>query len=201
MEVALAVVLLVAAGLMIRSLTKIWGVDPGFDPHNVVFFSFGSAQSLGATPDAIRQSYRQIHDAIAAVPGVDLLAVGPSDLSRSLGIAGEPDHPRLVAAIERVRAAAQQNGSLQFEARITPSGGIDEPVRSFPFYLLSKSYADILKEAAVTSPGANMDAFIDSLEVSKEMKAWMKSNHWVNLAGEDFVKKLKTPRAVSPNHI
>jgi hypothetical protein len=89
-------------------------------------------------------------------------------------------------------AAAQQNGSLQFEARITPSGGIDEPVRSFPFYLLSKSYADILKEAAVTSPGANMDAFIDSLEVSKEMKAWMKSHHWVNLAGEDFVKKLKT---------
>lgn len=89
-------------------------------------------------------------------------------------------------------AAAQQNGSLQFEARITPSGGIDEPVRSFPFYLLSKSYADILKEAAVTSPGANMDAFIDSLEVSKEMKAWMKFNHWVNLAGEDFVKKLKT---------
>ena len=89
-------------------------------------------------------------------------------------------------------ATAQQNGSLQFEARITPSGGIDEPVRSFPFYLLSKSYADILKEAAVTSPSANMDAFIDSLEVSKEMKAWMKSNHWVNLAGEDFVKKLKT---------
>jgi hypothetical protein len=87
--------------------------------------------------------------------------------------------------------AAAQNGSLQFEARITPSGGIDEPVRSFPFYLLSKSYADIQKEAMVMSPGANMDAFIDTLEVSKEMKVWMKSNHWVNLSGEDFVKKLK----------
>jgi hypothetical protein len=87
--------------------------------------------------------------------------------------------------------AAAQNGSLQFEARITPSGGIDEPVRSFPFYLLSKSYADIQKEAAVMSPGANMDAFIDTLEVSKEMKAWMKSNQRVNLSGADFVKKLK----------
>ena len=87
--------------------------------------------------------------------------------------------------------AAAQNGSLQFVARITPSGGIDEPVRSFPFYLLSKSYADIQKEAAVTAPGANMNAFIDSLEVSKELKAWMKTNQWVNLSGEDFVKKLK----------
>jgi predicted permease len=74
-EVALAVVLLVAAGLMIRSSIKIWGVDPGFDPNNVVFFSFGTAQSLGATPDAIRQSYRQIHGAIAAVPGVESVSL------------------------------------------------------------------------------------------------------------------------------
>jgi predicted permease len=75
MEVALAAVLLVAAGLMIRSSIKIWGVDPGFDPNNVVFFSFGTAQSLCATPDAIRQSYRQIHDAIAAVPGVESVSL------------------------------------------------------------------------------------------------------------------------------
>jgi predicted permease len=75
LEMAVAVVLLVAAGLMIRSSIKIWGVDPGFDPNNVVFFSFNTAQSLGATPDAIRQSYRQIHDAIAAVPGVESVSL------------------------------------------------------------------------------------------------------------------------------
>ncbi|MGA7854553.1 MAG: hypothetical protein WCA15_14595 [Candidatus Acidiferrales bacterium] len=96
----------------------------------------------------------------------------------------------LGAILFATRAAAQA-GSLQFVARITPSGGIDEPVRSFPFYLLSKSYADIQKEAAAVSPGANMNAFIDTLDVSKELKAWMKANQWVNLSGEDFVKKLK----------
>ena len=46
-------------------------------------------------------------DEIAAVEGVDLLAVGPSDLSRSLGVSGQPDHPRLVAAIDRVREAVK----------------------------------------------------------------------------------------------
>jgi hypothetical protein len=97
-----------------------------------------------------------------------------------------------LGAILVVPRGAAQTGSLQFVARVTPSGGIDEPVRSFPFYLLSKSYEDIQKEAAVTAPGANMNAFIDSLEVSKEMKAWMKTNQWVNLSGENFVKKLKT---------
>lgn len=97
----------------------------------------------------------------------------------------------LFAVIVSAPRAAAQSGSLQFVARITPAGGIDEPVRSFPFYLLSKSYADIEKEAAVVSPGANMNEFIDTLEASKEMKAWMKANHWVNLSGEAFVKKLK----------
>ena len=74
-EMALAVVLLVAAGLMIRSIGKIWGVDPGFDPNHVAFFSFSTAQPMGATPDTIRQSYRQIHEAIAAVPGVESVSL------------------------------------------------------------------------------------------------------------------------------
>src|SRR5271163_3725765 len=52
-------------------------------------------------------------DEIAAVEGVDLLAVGPSDLSRSLGVSGTPDHPRLVAAIDRVRAAAQKSAGAK----------------------------------------------------------------------------------------
>lgn len=86
---------------------------------------------------------------------------------------------------------AAQNGTVQFTARITPSGGVDEPVRSFPFYLLRKSYADIQKEAAATLAGADMNTFIDTLDVSPEMKAWMKKNHCVNLSGEDFTKKLK----------
>jgi hypothetical protein len=87
--------------------------------------------------------------------------------------------------------AAAQNGSVQFTARITPSGGIDEPVRSFPFYLLRKSYEDIQHEAAATMPGSDMNAFIDTLDVSKQMKAWMKKNHRINLSGEDFTKSLK----------
>jgi 4-hydroxy-2-oxoheptanedioate aldolase len=48
---------------------------------------------------------------IAAVEGVDLLAVGPSDLSRSLGVSGHPDHPKLIEAIDRVRAAVRNTNS------------------------------------------------------------------------------------------
>jgi len=52
-------------------------------------------------------------DEIAAVEGVDLLAVGPSDLSRSLGVSGQPDHPRLVAAIDRVRESVKKSAGAR----------------------------------------------------------------------------------------
>jgi 2-dehydro-3-deoxyglucarate aldolase/4-hydroxy-2-oxoheptanedioate aldolase len=50
-------------------------------------------------------------DDIAAIADVDLLFIGPADLSQSLGVAGEWDHPRLWGAIERVAQAAARHGT------------------------------------------------------------------------------------------
>jgi 4-hydroxy-2-oxoheptanedioate aldolase len=49
-------------------------------------------------------------DAIAAVEGVDVLFIGPSDLSHSLGILGEFEHPNFVAAVQRTAQAALSHG-------------------------------------------------------------------------------------------
>ncbi|MGH9758607.1 MAG: hypothetical protein ACRD4M_12785 [Candidatus Acidiferrales bacterium] len=87
--------------------------------------------------------------------------------------------------------AAAQTGALDFTARATPSSGIDEPVRGFPFSLLRKSFRDISKEAEAGVPQPDRNAFIDKLEVSKELKAWMKKNKTVTLNGEDFIHLVK----------
>jgi 2-dehydro-3-deoxyglucarate aldolase/4-hydroxy-2-oxoheptanedioate aldolase len=47
---------------------------------------------------------------IAAVANVDVLFVGPADLSQSMGLPGEWDHPRLWQAITRVAQAARARG-------------------------------------------------------------------------------------------
>jgi 2-keto-3-deoxy-L-rhamnonate aldolase RhmA len=47
---------------------------------------------------------------IAALRGVDVLFIGPADLSQSMAIPGEWDHPRVWQAIERVAAAARTHG-------------------------------------------------------------------------------------------
>ena len=47
---------------------------------------------------------------IAAVPGIDIIGVGAHDLSSVLGVVGQPNHPSLVAAIERVISAVTATG-------------------------------------------------------------------------------------------
>lgn len=49
-------------------------------------------------------------DAIAALPGVDALLIGTSDLTAEMGIPGQLDHPDVVAAYETVIAACRRHG-------------------------------------------------------------------------------------------
>lgn len=49
-------------------------------------------------------------DEIAAVDGVDLLFVGPGDLACTLGVPGQPMHPKCIDALERVAAAVKARG-------------------------------------------------------------------------------------------
>ena len=49
-------------------------------------------------------------DAIASTEGVDIVAVGPSVMSRALGVGGTSDHPKLVAVIDRVGQAVKKGG-------------------------------------------------------------------------------------------
>src|SRR5687768_1788501 len=56
-------------------------------------------------PAAIEQA-----EAIAAVPGVDLIMLGPADYSVLTGIPGQFDHPSIDAAVEKIARAAKNAG-------------------------------------------------------------------------------------------
>jgi predicted permease len=74
-EMALAVVLLVGAGLMIRSLNALWNVDPGFRPDNVLTFGLSLPPSMRtAAPEAIRANLRELNEAIGTMPGVQAVS-------------------------------------------------------------------------------------------------------------------------------
>ena len=75
-ETALALVLLIGAGLMLRSLVQLWNVDPGFNPRNVLTFGVSlSPAMLQTNPAAIRTAFRNLDDAIASTPGVQSTSI------------------------------------------------------------------------------------------------------------------------------
>jgi predicted permease len=70
-QLALAVVLMAAAGLMIRSLTELRNVKPGFDHENVLAFDVGLPISEYDTREEALTFHRQLQEQIAALPGVE----------------------------------------------------------------------------------------------------------------------------------
>jgi predicted permease len=73
-QIALSVLLLVVAGLFVRSLIHLTSIDTGFDKHNVLLFSLDSstANLPQGTPDEIRsvRLQEQIESRVQAIPGV-----------------------------------------------------------------------------------------------------------------------------------
>jgi len=88
-EMATALVLLVGAGLMIRSLGALWSVNPGFDPRHALSFQVAMQPDLGSDPAHIRAELRKIHDAVRNQPGV----VATSVVAGALPMQGDSELP------------------------------------------------------------------------------------------------------------
>jgi len=58
-EMAMALVLLIGAGLMIRSLQALWAVNPGFEPKGLLTFSMSLTPSQDLTAGQLRAKYRE----------------------------------------------------------------------------------------------------------------------------------------------
>jgi predicted permease len=69
-EVAISLMLLVGAGLLVRSFVRLQQVSPGFDPEGVISMRIGSRAYPPATREERLAFYRAANDALAAVPGV-----------------------------------------------------------------------------------------------------------------------------------
>ena len=100
-EVALGLVLLIGAGLMMRSFASLTNVHPGFDPNNVLTARITLSGPAYRDPEARKRYVRQTIDRLKALPGVESAAlVAPMPFS-----------------------GAEIGGDFRFEGHATPEPG------------------------------------------------------------------------------
>ena len=110
-EIALALVLMIGAGLMIESFRRVSEVPPGFDPQGLVTMRVALSPVTYAPTDKQNAFYRALLDRVRAIPGldsagaVDGLPFSTGGFDNSFSINGRPDPPAsqpLKADIRRV---------------------------------------------------------------------------------------------------
>ena len=94
-QIALSIVVLVGAGLLVRTLENLRSINPGFDPQNVLLFGIDPTL-LGYSPTQIQNLYRDLQTQLAAVPGVTSVSYSSDSLlsngwwSTGLHLEGQP---------------------------------------------------------------------------------------------------------------
>jgi predicted permease len=77
-EVALALILLIGAGLMIRSILQLRDVAPGLDPRNVITMQIPLSANVASDSTKIRIFYQQLLERVDALAGVESVAINPN---------------------------------------------------------------------------------------------------------------------------
>ncbi len=89
-EVALSLVLLIGAGLLIRSYQRILSSHPGFDPHNVLALRLSLPAAKYAKPENITAFFQSASERILSLPGVEGVATTYSLPMSTVAFAWEP---------------------------------------------------------------------------------------------------------------
>jgi predicted permease len=115
-EMALALVLLIGAGLMIRSLNALWNLDPGFRPDNALTFELNLPASIRtANPEAIRSALRELSAKLNSMPGVRAASISAS----SRPLQGANDNYFWLEGQPRPASASEMSSALTY--RVEPS--------------------------------------------------------------------------------
>jgi predicted permease len=95
-QIGISLLLVIAAGLFVRTLANLHSVSLGFNAENVLIFSLNGAKA-GYTDDALKRFYKELEQSFQTIPGVraattsDIPLVGGWSSSTSIGIPGIPE--------------------------------------------------------------------------------------------------------------
>jgi predicted permease len=122
-EVALALMLLIGAGLLLRTLTSLRSIDPGFDARNLLTAFVNIPRAKYSTPDARNAFFERVVQSVRALPGVESVSTVDTlplrgGSSQPVELEGAPALPQSELPIAAVRVASPDYFATARIARI-----------------------------------------------------------------------------------
>ncbi len=221
LQVGLALVLLEGAGLMMQSIWRLWRVDPGFDPHNILTMQIALSPDVVGDPPKVRSSYRGLLERVRVTSGVQAAAITqllplsesdsevalwpgrgpeppPEQVSQSLCYFVTPDYPRVMSLpLLRGRFFDDRDGTS------TPHVVVIDDVLAHDLFsgeepLGRRITMEFLGQAEIIGVvghvkhwGLDTD---DTAKVRNELyfPFWQVSDDWIRLAGAGLTLVLRT---------
>ena len=120
-EIAVALLLTVCAGLMVRTMWRLWQVDPGFEAQGVLTFSTAGSPTKDHSPQGLRDGDVRLEEIIRRVPGVERVSIQGG----SVPMSGDSELPFWVSGRPHATEQTQMPWAL--------------------FYLVSADYRDVFR--------------------------------------------------------
>jgi putative ABC transport system permease protein len=147
-QVAIALILLIASGLMVRSFQKLRNVDPGFNPSSALAFSVALPAATYPSRESAVAAHKRILDKLSVIPGVTAasasttLPLSGGGFGNTLRVRGRPQLPNDTPPSAVFRAVAgnyfETMGIRLVRGRTITNGDID---RHEPIAVISEALA------------------------------------------------------------
>jgi predicted permease len=108
-QMALTLVLLVAAGLLFRTIRHLSEVNPGFDTQHVITFKIDLSPSVTTTPSRMRVAYQRLIERIRELPGVQA-----ADFTMLVPLSGQDEDVPFWTGPQKVESSAGAARMLMF---------------------------------------------------------------------------------------
>jgi putative ABC transport system permease protein len=145
-QVALAFVLVIGSGLMVRSFQALRSVDPGFSADGILTFEVRPLRTKYAKPEAVSQFYERLIERLEAIPGVNRAAAvdglpltGNFNNAAALIEEFPPAEGALPPAFEVRRATPGYFDAMHIPVVEGRTFTPDDHTRRFPSIIISKS--------------------------------------------------------------
>jgi predicted permease len=146
LEMALTIVLLISAGLLLKSFVRLLNLNPGFDPKNLLTFSITLPETKYPTPASMDRFHRELLARLRGLPGARSAAtimglpMGEQGIRGDLTVEGQTVPPGFI--VRKLVVSTDYFRAMEIKLRMGRDFEERDSAQAAPVLIVSQTFAD-----------------------------------------------------------